>query len=506
MKACFLLQRRFAYVGHKLAIILKAKYGINEFCGYVHLRSSFDFLKNQKEINYTSLLLDEDVHNRYQDEQLDLDYLKNIAKEYGLPNLWPYLALDRVLMFNMLKREYPYNTPSYSHEEIMKIFQVKAKAIINFFEQEKPDFIFLTVIGSIGSFLLYQIAKKKGVPIFLCVETRINDGYILTDNYKNFSWAEQIFNNLAKNNAKSKKIDEAKYYIKKFREKPTTYLYFLNDGSLDLSRFKEFKWFLPKNFLRSLIWFFKLTFRYLAKKKWRDFTEEDPATYLIDRLKRKTRTLIGFNRFYDPVDLKEDYAFYPLHYEPEIATLLLAPFWTEQINLIRQIAKSLPLHFKLYVKEHPAMVRYRPFAYYKELKKILNVKIINPNVSSFDLIKNSKLVVTLTGTAGWEGLLFQKPVITFGDVFYNALPLVKHCREIEQLPFLVKEQLENYHHNEEELENFIGAIMEESAPVGLLEIWEKGVSPKLEKKRLELLADLIAIKLNLKPQVINETP
>lgn len=499
MKACFLLQRSFAYVGHKVAIILKEKYGVENFCGYVYLRSSYEFLKNQKDINYSFLLLDEDMHNQFKNEPLDLNYLKNIEKEYGIPNLWPYLTLDRVLMFNQLKREYPYNTPAYSHEDMMKILQTKVKAILDFLEKEKPDFIFMTVVGRVGTMLLYQIAKKKGIPVILGIETRIDDGYILTDNYKNFSWSEQIFNDLKKNGLKSKKNDQARHYIEKFRNRPITYSYSMRDGGLNVSHIKELKWFLPKKFFKSLFWFFRLTFRYFSKKKWLDYTEENPAEYFIDRLKRKTRTLIGLNRFYDSMDPNEDYAFFPLHYEPEISIFLLAPFWTDQLNLIRQIAKSLPLHFKLYVKEHPAMVRYRPFYYYKELKKIPNVKIINPNVESFSLIKNSKLIVTITGTAGWEGILFKKPVISFGEVFYNALSMTKKCTKIEQLPYLIKGQLENHQHNELELENFIGAILEESTPVGLNEIWERGVSPELEKKRLTNFADMLAKKLDLKP-------
>jgi len=222
-----------------------------------------------------------------------------------------------------------------------------------------------------------------------------------------------------------------------------------------------------------------------------DYTQEDPASYFIDRLRRKIRTLIGSNRFYDPADLTEDFAFYPLHYEPEIATLLFAPFWTDQLNLIRQIARSLPIHFKLYVKEHPAMVKYRPFFYYRELKKIPNVKLIDSNVKSFDLIENSKLIITLTGTAAFEGLIFEKPIITFGDVFYNALSTVKHCHDVEQLPWLVKERLSSYHHDEKELENFIGAILETSAPVSLQEIWEVGINGAEEKRQLALLADLL---------------
>ena len=65
-----------------------------------------------------------------------------------------------------------------------------------------------------------------------------------------------------------------------------------------------------------------------------------------------------------------------------------------------------------------------------------------PETNTFELVKSSKLVTTITGTVGWEALLFKKPVIAFGDVYYNKLSFVKKCTEIEKLPILVKEQLD----------------------------------------------------------------
>jgi len=126
MKACFLLLRRFAYVGHAMAIIFKKKYGIQEFSGYVRIRDSFKFLQSQKDIHYTQLLLDEDVFKTYKQEPLDLNYIKHLEKEYGLPNLWPYLAVDRLIRYNMPIREYPYNTPKFTHEEMMRMLQTQA--------------------------------------------------------------------------------------------------------------------------------------------------------------------------------------------------------------------------------------------------------------------------------------------------------------------------------------------------------------------------------------------
>src|SRR3989344_6414293 len=146
MKVCLQLQRRFAYVGHAMAMVLKEKYGVKDFCAYVELTPSLEFLKSQKEINYSDFLLESDLHNGYRTEKLDLGYLKNLEKEYGLPNLWPYIEIDRTVRHGLFLRDYPYDTPLLTHGEMMRTIQASAKKIIAFLEKEKPDFILFSVI------------------------------------------------------------------------------------------------------------------------------------------------------------------------------------------------------------------------------------------------------------------------------------------------------------------------------------------------------------------------
>src|SRR3989338_11070971 len=138
--------------------------------------------------------------------------------------------------------------------------------------------------------------------------------------------------------------------------------------------------------------------------------------------------------------------------------LLFAPFYIDQLWVIKQAARSLPVDHLLYVKEAPAMFGYRTRRYYKELKKIPNVKLIRPTTTAFTLIKNSKIVLTNTATSGLEALFFKKPVITFGYAFYNIIPMVKRCHSIEELPNIVNNQLKNFHHDENSLLSFIAAI------------------------------------------------
>ena len=51
-----------------------------------------------------------------------------------------------------------------------------------------------------------------------------------------------------------------------------------------------------------------------------------------------------------------------------------------------------------------------------------NVIFANVADSSMELIKKSSIVATVTGTVGWEAIRLLKPVITFGNAYYNFLP------------------------------------------------------------------------------------
>lgn len=503
MKGCFLLQRRFAVIGHAIALNLKQKYGIENFCGYVHSRSSYEYLKNQSDITYRPLLLDEDIHNEYKQEKIDLGYINRLEKEYGMPNLWSLLMVDRVIMHNQLVREYPYDAAQYSHEEMMRIIQVTAKKIIKLFDEEKPDFVFFSVVGSLGSMLLYQIAKKRKIPVLVATAGRMGDLLLLSENYENFSWADTLFEKFQKNQPPDDLLRQAQILLEKFREKPAVCHSDLTPDKQMITRRKQLNFLIPTNALRSLSWFFKFSWQYAFGKHNHDYAEIKPWFYLIDRIKRKLRCAIGFTDLYDKIDKNDNYMFFPLHFEPEISTMLYAPFFTDQLYVIKQISRSLPISYKLYVKEHPAMAGYRSRSYYKKIKKNPNVKLIDPNTTGYELINNAKIIATISGTAGWEGILLKKPVITFGNIYYNKLRAAKHCVSIEQLPYLIKNQLENYTHDETELLNYLSAMLSDGIDVPLMTLWEKEIDnfPKI-KAKCESIVDLIAKKLNIRQSQI----
>ena len=495
MKACLIFQRRFTHVAHKIAIELRDKHGVSDICGYVYMNSSAKFLRDQKDIPYGKLLVDEEMYDKSMHEKLDWNYLAELEREYGIPNLWPYISVDRVIRYGMFLREYPHNTSPFTHEDMARMLQTTARAIIAFLEQEKPDFIYFPVVSAMGNMLLLHIARKKGIVVLVGAETRIEGGYAFSKDYASFSFVEKRFKELMQGDTSPREAD-AKELLDDFRKKPRAYSYVIGDYKNSGSRLEAYSWLTPWKLARSVRWLSERIVR-MAMQSKRDYLEQSPWWFLLDATRRKFRLMRGYRDLYDVYDQHEAFAYYPLHSEPELATLLLSPNWTDQLNLIKQIAQSLPLSFKLYVKEHPSMVGFRTRKYYRELKKIPNVKLIHPNHDSHAIIKDSRLVTTQTGTAGWEALMFKKPVITFGDVYYNALSMVKKCTEIEKLARLVKEQLEHFEWSEQELIQFISALLEDSRNIHLHKLWDKGLDSGSEQSSIALFCELLMQKIKM---------
>lgn len=499
MKICFFLQRRWAQIGNAMAYHIKNDFPETEFCGFVNMRESLEFLQNQKDVSYTSLLLEQDLFKKIGDTVLDIDYIHWLEKEYGIPNLWPYVYVDRVIMNGQLVREYPFDEALLSHEDMLKYVQIQAKALIEFLDKEKPDALAISVIGSIGSSLLYHIARKRGIQTITFHHACIDNRIVLSEYYKNFSWVKERFNELNSGSSSTKRND-AENFIQTFREKPTSYIAGSDPKyNNQASRIAHVQFLKPKNLLKSVPWYIATFTKDLKKVGRGDYSDIFIWWTVWDKMVRKLRGLIGYDDLYSPVDLTERFAYYPLHFEPEITTLLYAPYYTNQAQLVRAIARSLPLDMKLYVKDHAPMLGYRTRSFYKEMLKIPNIKLIDPSVRGLDLVQKTELTFTITGTSGWESILLKKPVINFGYYFYNDIPRVKFCTGYDELPFLVKEQLEVWEHDEKAVVNYVSALLEDSVPADYTYLWDNAESFKevRENDGIIALSRLLSKKVGL---------
>jgi len=127
-------------------------------------------------------------------------------------------------------------------------------------------------------------------------------------------------------------------------------------------------------------------------------------------------------------DLRSNYIYFPLNYQPELTSCPLGGGFCDQLLAIRSIAAELPEGWFVFVKEHPGQYLGHSYGYlgrtklfYSQLNSINKVKLVSSDIHSQQLIDSSKLVATLTGSAGYEALARSKSVITFGDVWYNEV-------------------------------------------------------------------------------------
>lgn len=141
---------------------------------------------------------------------------------------------------------------------------------------------------------------------------------------------------------------------------------------------------------------------------------------LVGRFRKTSQTL---RKVFDSnPDLSQPYIYVPLHFTPEISDLYFGTEYDHHESFICRLSNFAPSDCLLYVKEHTSMIGRRPDSFYAALSRRYNVRLIHPSVDTFDLIKNAKATLTVTGTPAWEAFLLGKPSIVLGDVFFENLP------------------------------------------------------------------------------------
>ena len=181
-------------------------------------------------------------------------------------------------------------------------------------------------------------------------------------------------------------------------------------------------------FLKGIIQFFK------GKTKinfvLRNLMLEIQTKFLNKELK------LNYQKLSSLPDFKQKYIYFPLHVQPEMSTTPLADQFVDQFNIIEILSASVPNDVYIFVKEHPAQLSFgRSSIEYLAFSNSKNVKIVDMNTDTFDLIDKSIAVATCTGTAGFEALFKKKPVLFFSkyNVFSYApggfiISSVKDCK------------------------------------------------------------------------------
>ena len=115
----------------------------------------------------------------------------------------------------------------------------------------------------------------------------------------------------------------------------------------------------------------------------------------------------------------ERYVYFPLHLQPELTTSALGGRFADQLSALELLSSMVPPDTYIYAKENPKQTEMqRGPLFFRRLRLLSNVRLVDRTISSIDLIKGSKAVAVITGTAGWEALFHRKPVLIFGRAWY----------------------------------------------------------------------------------------
>ena len=356
-------------------------------------------------------------------EPLDVQRAAELEKYYG--NLWDYINAERRYVTYLYGREF--QTYKYSHEELLKIIVGQ----FDYFEKEvsRADVIITNPPASSWAKVMCAVAYRHNKVVVNLDQIGFPSGRmtLTSSSVQRWTVVDELY-------AKFKGTDEivkwdeyrlASDTISEYRNKPVAPPWGVQKSSQEnLS-----KWVNKDKIIRVAKRIYERT---VNRKK----DVVIPSFYL--QLKQYFKLII-YKRYlrrtykFDELDTNSEYYYYPLHVEPEASLMLSGKRALNQLSLIQRIAAQLPAGAKLYTKEHPTMFGWRNASYYDQLRRIPNVEVLNPYMTSTMVAEGAKAIFTVVGTTGWESLMLKKPVLIFGEAFYKNVPMIRYISDIDDI-------------------------------------------------------------------------
>lgn len=430
----------------QLNVELKEKFKI------IHVAYSNDEEEKLKSSNITVDVVNfkKEIANLLdQDSRLDHELLGKIDKEFI------ELTTGRFTLNGSIQSDRGFNNLKYN--EALLLSQTYYKFWEKIITRNKIDYVMHEPVSLSMNHICSLLCKKYDAKYIYQImsvgsDSELNYLNISGDNYE----CEEIGTFYDLYNLKNENIDlnTCRQFLNKFRSNFEIYC-----GS-NISSEKSIIFLYLKKYIRNIR-------RLFISNKKRDRLIDNIECWLESRdtIDEKIKNLKLYKKYkvfdeFDELDTGTPYYFYPFHLEPEAVVLYLADgLYTNQIQLIKNIAAQLPVGSYLYVKDHPHENGYRSVFDYLTLKNIPNVKLLSSNIAGKKIIKNSIGVFTINGTAGFEALLMGKQVYTFGKTFYEYCPRVTYIHDIRDVAENVYSQINRIYETDDDLLPFVGAYL-----------------------------------------------
>ena len=393
MKDKILIYQDYTIHNFGLAKALQEKHDCDLFAIIDVTDNMNKFFQKQKIVKYEKTWFLYDHIKKSQ--KPDLDYLSQFEKKYGI-ELWKLANNDRIFFkYNMY-----YN---FSENEILSILEQQCKLFENIIETIKPDFVIFPLTNSGRMEIFYQLCLKLGIKILMINATRFGGTSFISEEAEKIDYFEKETHE----NVKNRSIDDLRdilYKLHSFDDVVKFSSQFLKSKKMAVKAGINFFLFSKNSNL-------KTHYTYYGRQKIKVF-----FFTILWSLKKRYRFYL-INKNLSRVIDDEKFIFFPLITEPERGLLIAAPFHTNLIELATHIVKSLPIGYKLYVKDHPTMDTrdWRSFSFYKKIMDLPNVKMLHHDVHPKNILPKCSMVITVGGTTGFEAAFYEKPTITFVD-------------------------------------------------------------------------------------------
>ena len=118
-----------------------------------------------------------------------------------------------------------------------------------------------------------------------------------------------------------------------------------------------------------------------------------------------------------------------MHVPNDFALTIRSFKYQDQISLIKTIANKI-YPKKILIKEHPARIGSLNINdFNKMISKNKNILIADPKINNFELLGKCDFLITINSKAGFEAMVFNKPIISFGESFYKKSKLINFLKE-----------------------------------------------------------------------------
>ncbi len=439
-KILFWLDKGLVYYG--IAYFLNQQYDCELFSIIETGGKTKEFYKNQKLIPFKKIWYFDD-YVIAQNKEPDMKYLSSIEKKYGI-NIWLIAYAER--FFNERSRYH-----KYTKNEILSLFESELRFYEQVLDEINPNFIVIRDVDMHHVNLFHQICKSRKIKILSLFPVRMNSKWVVSDTDK-MTYDPMDLKRIPKS---QRSFDQLRNYLKEHDQANWV------KGWVTSSKIN----FFDSKVLHSIFYEFFLKGK-AEREKFMSLERTRTKVFFSSLsliLKRKYR--YSFLTRYSKKEIKnnEKFIFFPLHVSPERYVDISAPFFSNQLEVIANIAKSLPPEYKLYVKEHFAMkpLYWRKTSFYRGILALPNVELIHPSVSPEEIIKKSSLVIAITGTSALQAAFYEKPSIVLAhNIFKEFLPSIHRVKNLEELPNAIRVALKTKV-NLIDLNRFVGIIEKE---------------------------------------------